>query len=144
MWGRPVFIHSLAKLHPLPPVDVAPANRATQHASFVELNAPVQYQSCIDIRQQGNAANNSRRGLSDNFGSAWKTLLVLLIAFWRGAALNRATTDNAAAILDRSRQPRLSDACTALKLSPFLSESTIGRFCGYVVAARHLDATHAM
>ena len=25
VWGRPVFIHSLAKLHPLPPIDVVPS-----------------------------------------------------------------------------------------------------------------------
>ena len=74
MWGRSVFIHCLAKLHPLPPVDVAPANRAMQHTSFVELNAPLQ--SRISIRQQGSVNNIARYGLSDSFGSAWKTLLV--------------------------------------------------------------------
>jgi hypothetical protein len=84
VWGRPVFIHSLAKLYPLPPIDVAPANRAVLHASFAELDAPVQYQSCINIRQQGIVTTTSRCGLSDNIGRAWKTLLVLLIAFWRG------------------------------------------------------------
>jgi hypothetical protein len=82
--GRPVFIHSLAKLHPLPPIDVAPANRALQHASFVELDAPVQYLSCINIRQQGIITTASRCGLSKNTGRAWKTWLVLLIVLWRG------------------------------------------------------------
>ena len=89
VWGRPVFIHSLAKLHPLPPVDVAPANRALQHTSFVKLNVSVQYQSCMNIRQQGSVTNKPCCFLSDNFGNAWKTLLILLIALWRGFALRR-------------------------------------------------------
>lgn len=83
--GRYLYI-ALPSCNPLPPVDVAPANRAMQHSPFVKLDAPIQYQPCINIRQQGNAASSSCCGLSDNFGSAWKTLLVLLITFWRGCA----------------------------------------------------------